>query len=515
MLTCNIEQNGRKWEEHILVIDSHSHLGQDVDGATMMNPLAPGAGTFDFWGNVQGRIKADWEQSGEKSFTSFMDGKNTKISWSFTPYPFTDKLYIALEKLGKKHSDLKEKSKFYSMIDQGVCFPFQDVFRDKRPEALYRASNINVSRFTTRFPFSMKLIGYARCDPMEGEKAVNEVRYAREVLGLRGLKLHPRSEGWIDKISSEKAIQVLIEAASFSMPVIFDTRGRGSILEISRLIEQTRNVLKSKYPDLLPHLKIIIAHFAQGNIDDYEVYNAVVQPNTYGDLSMLHGAGAGNFFESFRKWFKSNNKERVDNRIWSEYLLFATDYPYFGDAHAQKLMKYIINKQFFDTGGTIQDTKNILGLNQIRILPEYTLPQNQKELKNPPSITISNPLFKTNNESSYATAITTLAKAIVDNKIDIKKFCVQFKESWADFTDDVLLTIISNTKKEERNILLMNLIKDQISLFAPLQSNIEWKKFGYKYFDPIDRAFFATLFKTNYLSMDVNKALETFIHIYT
>ncbi|GAH39459.1 unnamed protein product, partial [marine sediment metagenome] len=71
-----------------------------------------------------------------------------------------DKLYIALEKLGKKHSDLKEKSKFYSMIDQGVCFPFQDVFRDKHPEALYRASNINVSRFTTRFPFSMKLIGY-------------------------------------------------------------------------------------------------------------------------------------------------------------------------------------------------------------------------------------------------------------------------------------------------------------------------------------------------------------------
>ena len=42
MLTCTIEQNGRKWEEHIIVIDAHSHLGQDVDGATMMNPLAPG-----------------------------------------------------------------------------------------------------------------------------------------------------------------------------------------------------------------------------------------------------------------------------------------------------------------------------------------------------------------------------------------------------------------------------------------------------------------------------------------
>ena len=77
-------------------------------------------------------------------------------------------------------------------------FPFQDVYRDKHPEALYRASNINISRFTTRFPFSMKLIGYARCDPIEGEKAIKEVVYARQALGPRVLKLYPRSERWID-----------------------------------------------------------------------------------------------------------------------------------------------------------------------------------------------------------------------------------------------------------------------------------------------------------------------------
>ncbi|MHA2258218.1 MAG: hypothetical protein ACXACO_09620, partial [Promethearchaeota archaeon] len=121
MLTCTIEQNGKKRVEDIFVIDSHSHLGQDVDGATMMNPLAPGVGTFDFWGNIQGRIKADWEKTNEQSFITSMEGTSTKISWSFNPYPFTDKLYSSLNKLGKKHSDLKEKSKFYSLIDQGVC----------------------------------------------------------------------------------------------------------------------------------------------------------------------------------------------------------------------------------------------------------------------------------------------------------------------------------------------------------------------------------------------------------
>ena len=80
MLVANIEQNSKKSIENIFVIDAHSHLGQDVDGATMMNPLAPGVGTFDFWGNVQGRVKTDWEKTGEQSFTTTMDGKFTKIS---------------------------------------------------------------------------------------------------------------------------------------------------------------------------------------------------------------------------------------------------------------------------------------------------------------------------------------------------------------------------------------------------------------------------------------------------
>ena len=425
MLTAIIEQEGKTRAENIFVIDAHSHLGEDVDGATMMNPLAPGTGTFDFWGNVQGRIKTDWANTGEQSFLTKINGKNTKISWEFNQYPFTDKLYIALEALGKRHSDLKAKSKFYSFIDQGVVFPFQDVFRDKHPEARYRASNINVSRFTTRFPFSMKLIGYARCDPMEGEKAVNEVGYARQELGLRGLKLHPRSERWIDDIKSGKPLKVLVEAAKHSLPVIFDTRGRGSILDIAELIKSTRSVLSQQNPALLPHFKVIIAHFAQGNIGDYEVYNALVQPNTYGDLSMLHGEGAGNFFEDFRKWFKSQDKKRVDSRDWSEYLLYASDYPYFGDIHAQKLIKYIINKRFFDTGGTLNDVRNIMGLNQLKLLPEYSLPQKKDSNSPLPSVLLSNALNQIVNPNEIA--MKAIAELLITNKIDIRRFCLQFK----------------------------------------------------------------------------------------
>ena len=493
--------------EHLFVIDAHSHLGQDVDGAQMMNPLSPG-GTFDFWGNVQGRITKDWKKTGEQAFTTNIQGKPTKISWSYTTYPFTEKLYTALENLGQRHSDLKEKSKFYVFIDQGVCFPFQDTFRDKYPEALYRASNINVSRFTTRFPFSMKLIGYGRVDPMEGQKAVNEVNYMRTVLGLRGLKLHPRSEGWIDNIASQKAVEVLIEAAKHSMPVIFDTRGKGSILKIAELVAQARNAIKSLNPNLLPHLKVIIAHFAQGNIDDYEVYNAIVQPNTYGDLSMLHGAGAGNFFTSFRNWFNSNNKINVDGRKWSEYLLYATDFPYFGDMHAEKLLIYIINKLFFDTGGTLEDTRNILGLNQLKLLPEYSIPQAKKDAKPLPSTLISNPLYQQNQVNTYDIGLMTLARLLAEGKMDIKRICLQFKGSWRFLSDDILMTVESPQNKQEFDLLFMELIKGQLSILGPLHPNQRWKPFGYKYFNPEDREFFANFFKQSYVGSDLVKVME-------
>jgi hypothetical protein len=316
-------------------------------------------------------------------------------------------------------------------------------------------------------------------------------------------------------MTSEKVINVLVEAASYSLPVIFDTRGRGSILEIGKLIRAARNVIQSNFPDILPHLKVIIAHFAQGNIDDYEVYNTIVQPNTYGDLSMLHGEGAGNFFESFRRWFRSQNKKSVDNRDWSEYLLYASDFPYFGEVHAQKLIKYIINKQFFDTGGTITDIRNILGLNQLKILPEYNTPQNQKETKPIPSILVSNPQFKQNKVSAYDTSVMALAKLIVENKIDIKKLCIQFKDTWDFFSENVLLNIQSNNTKEEKDIILMSLVKDKITLFAPLHSTLNWKKFGYNYFNPEDRAFFASVFKQNYLTTDVSKTVDTFSHVYS
>ncbi|MGV9171638.1 MAG: amidohydrolase family protein [Promethearchaeia archaeon] len=508
MLTATIEQNGKKIRENILVIDSHSHLGQDIDGAEMMNPLAPGSGSFDFWSKVQGKLKAELEKHDEMTFSTNIGGKLTNISWSFETYPFFKELYDSLEKLGKQHAHLKEQTKYNSLIDQAVVFPFQDTFRDKNGEVLYRASNTNISRFATRFPFSTRLIGYCRVDPQEGEKAVNEVKQAREVLGLSGLKLHPRSEGWVDQVTSDLATKCMIEAAKHSMPIIFDTRGKKTIMDIGVLISNTRNTIKQNYPNLLPHFKVIIAHFAQGNVGDYEVYNTIVQPNTYGDLSMLHGEGAGNFFNDFRQWFEQNNKQNVDGRDWSQYLLFATDYPYFGAVHAQKLLIYIINKRFFDSGGTLTDTKNILGLNQLRLLPQYNVPYQNQNSKTLPSTMVSTLTNQQEKLSAYKLALHAIAEAIAGNKLDIKDFRFQFHESWETLSKDIMITAVKKRSKEELPLQIINLIDDQVSLVGSLNPDMAWNKFGYKYFNPEDRAFFSSLFDTCYLGTDKSSVCQ-------
>ncbi|MFX0059245.1 MAG: hypothetical protein ACFE8J_13185, partial [Candidatus Heimdallarchaeota archaeon] len=175
-------------------------------------------------------------------------------------------------------------------------------------------------------------------------------------------------------------------------------------------------------------------------------------------------------------------------------------------------IKYIINKQFFDTGGTLQDIRNIMGLNQLRILPEYNLPQTNKDGKKLPSTIITNP--SRTNKNAFETTIMAIAKLITDNKIDIKKYCLQFKGNWDKFNDDVLLTALKTNTKEEIQLILANIVKEQIFLLAPISKERKWNKFGYKYFNPQDRAFFSSIFKQSYLATDDKQVMNCLNQIF-
>ena len=63
MLKIILEQNGSTTTHRFMVIDAHSHLGQDEDGSSMTNPNPPGQGTFDFWGTIENKMVRDWQNS--------------------------------------------------------------------------------------------------------------------------------------------------------------------------------------------------------------------------------------------------------------------------------------------------------------------------------------------------------------------------------------------------------------------------------------------------------------------
>ena len=517
MLKVQVEEGGTTTTYRFLVIDAHSHVGKDVDHAEMMNPNAPN-GTYDFWTKTEYMIQNLWnEGKSEKSFTTVIGGKRLKLTFDFETHPFIQKLYQAMVKINPAHQGYLDRLSHQKFIDMGVMFPFQDVWRDKMPEALYHASNINVHRTVSRFPTSLRTIGYMRCDPTEGQKALWEMEYVHSNLRIRGMKLHPRSEGWIDKIVSQNAVECLAKAAEFNWPVIFDTRGKQSILDISNLFEQTRNYLKSKAPHLLPRLKVIIAHFAQGNVGDEEVYRAITKPGVYGDLSMLHGKGAGLFLADYRKWFHQNNIKKKhtelynDPRDWSEYLLFASDYPYFGPQHAQGLLVYLFNKEFFDSGGTLQDSANIMGLNQLRLLPEYCEPFISSSKKTgsaiiqAPSMLSNSSLSALPNELKGATLselrYLSLAKMIEEKKMNIEKFILKTGPKFETNVEDCLMiaSFEQTQNPELLPIVVRNLIKNKLDFIGILPEGAQWSHDSFERFsEPLTRIPYAKMFAQSF-----------------
>ena len=438
-----------------------------------------------------------------------INGIRTKVSLSFEQMPMIRSMLQYLEKhdAGGKYQGYWQRVQYQNLIDQGVVFPFQDVFRNKKPEAQFRASNLNVSRHVSRFPTSLRLKGYMRCVPWEGQKAVDEVEYWATQKGqnIRGLKLHPRSDGWLDTIASHQVVNVIRKAVEHNFPIIFDTRGKQTILDLGELINTVRLQLNKETPELLPQFKAIIAHAASGNVDDDEVYNTIAQPNTYMDLSLCQGKTVERFLKSFRIWCQQNRVQEKTGRSWSEFCLYATDYPFFQEVHASALISNLISPIFFENGGNVQDVQNILGLNQLKLFPEYK----QSFSFSTPAPAISsliqakspmNPATKKKNSlpnvASQETMFQSVAKMVGDGVFDINRIYLQVSQA-GDTSANNAVFMTSRSKFPNETIPLLALTVDpaQFSLLATLPPNSIWKPNGYNYFDQNTRQMFRECFE--------------------
>jgi hypothetical protein len=272
-------------------------------------------------------------------------------------------------------------------------------------------------------------------------------------------------------------------------------------------------------------LKIIIAHFAQGNVGDEEVYRAITKPGIYGDLSMLHGMGAGKFFADFRNWFKTNNiKERNtqqfnDKRDWSEYVLFASDYPYFGPQHAQGLLIYLFNQEFFSTGGTLKDTANILGLNQLKLLPEYSMgytsqtPKFGSAIIHAPSqlsvqsLSVADQSIKTAKLSELR--YLALAKLIEEKKMNIENYMIKMGEKFDTTQEDCLLLATFPQGPELIPIIVKNLVKDKLDFLGVMPQGETWRyDFFEKFSDPLTRSKYAKMFSQSWPAKNPSEAVD-------
>ncbi|MHA1371271.1 MAG: amidohydrolase family protein, partial [Promethearchaeota archaeon] len=345
----------------IYMIDGHSHIGYDVDEVNNPNPMAP-FGTFDFYKKTYQEVI---KETGGNTWGFKSRGKT--YEFKIIPNPPVYEIFKQAAELSDRYSKMLEKLENSWMFDFGVGFPFQDKYRAEKPEALYRASNERVASIVTRFPVSLRMFGYCRVHPDEGQKAIDEVIHSIKVKGLVGLKLHPRSEQWLDHINNPNAVNVLVTAARLSIPVIFDTRGKKSIYDIYDLLKSTRNTLQRSNPELIPHLKVIIGHCAAGNLDDPGTYQAISDPNACGELSMIRSPEFNSFIVDFMR-------KSPAGKEWSKHIMFGSDFPYFFERHAKDIISFLFSKEFFDAGGTIQDLKNIMGLNLLRMLPDYNIP---------------------------------------------------------------------------------------------------------------------------------------------
>ncbi|MHA1144523.1 MAG: amidohydrolase family protein [Candidatus Helarchaeota archaeon] len=466
---------------NILIIDGHSHMGSDEDGQKMMNPLAPG-GTYDFYARFQAKLKQKMQA---EQFSYQVN--NIIYSFRIAPFPYTHAIFQKMAHICQcgKHKQMFQSMNNSWLVDQGVVFPFHDVFRDKRPEALFRASNYNIARNTTTFPNSLRLIGYGRCDPQEKEKAVNEVKFGAEVLGLRGWKLHPRSELWLDKVQEPFVIDVLIELAKHSMPVLFDTRGKKSIFDIWEAIKLTRKALERINKDLVPHLKVIIGHCAAGNIGDENIYEVIADPNSIGEISMMHGGACSQFYLGFMNWYK----QRYPNaRRWSTHLIFGSDYPYFFEKHAADNLFYLMSPQFMQNGGTLDDFQNIMGLNEIRLLPEYGFQQVQEtDFPKARSVLFS----QVNDVSSLEMAGESLAALVEYNLVDIRKILYIFQGDYKNFGNNILIEVSPKKDAKIRSkILALNFISNAVKLLKVLRKGDTFRPLGgYKFFNYDDKQF--------------------------
>lgn len=247
------------------------------------------------------------------------------------------------------------------LVDRTVVFPYTDDYStpESANEPSFRVSNDKIAGWTTRAPHSTRLVGFARVNPLDGagnrNAAVGELERSVLSLGLRGLKLHPLAQLFLDSIEGELTRKVVKRAGELGIPVIFDTRNIGTVIRIKSLVESIRN--DPNCGTAIRGLRVILAHCGMSPGDPH-LFDALRDPAIFAETSTLHDLDVPVLFESAI--------ERLGRlgTPWSEKILFGTDYSFLS-IQAADVILYLLSRKF---SGTLTDAQRILGGNALMLV---------------------------------------------------------------------------------------------------------------------------------------------------
>ncbi|MGY5858751.1 MAG: amidohydrolase family protein [Candidatus Thorarchaeota archaeon] len=331
----------RKGDEfRLYIVDAHHHMGKEKSHRNTPS------GSYDFyaslWFEMQKLAKQKMDEDGLLFEPIRVEAPdlasrcfNSKKSW--------------------------ERLNHGWLVDRTIVFPYTDDYsKSENPsEPSFKVSNDKIAGWTTRAPHSTRLIGFARVDPMDEKRvkglAVKELERSIQDLGLRGLKLHPLAQLFVDSIEGRMTKDVVKQAGEFGIPVIFDTRNMSTVVKIKNLVESIRN--DPECGTAMRGLKVILAHCGMSP-GDPRLYEVLRDPAIFAETSTLHDLDVPVLFESA--------VERLNRSdfSWSEKILFGTDFSFLS-VQAADIILYLLSHDF---PGTLADAQQILGGNALNLV---------------------------------------------------------------------------------------------------------------------------------------------------
>ena len=226
--------------------------------------------------------------------------------WRY-PGELTDELVeemvVARQKAFNPNVTADQHAEAVSGVDRAIVFGL------RARHTGFLCENETVAEYVRTDP--EKLIGFGSVCPTE-DGAADEVRRAKEELGLRGLKLAPVYGNWHPH--DEPAAAVFAAAEQLGMPVILH---QGTTFPRTARLALAGPILLDDVAIRFPALKIVIAHLGHPwEADTIAVIRK--QPNVFADVSALF----------YRPWQLINSLRLAVEYGVTDKLLFGTDYPF-------------------------------------------------------------------------------------------------------------------------------------------------------------------------------------------